>query len=136
MLARINWKPTPREINYFAYTLIAAGVVFGLIAYFATGLKTALVVLSIGAGLGMLSRLIAPIGKGAYILWMAVTFILSLIVSPIVTGIVYYLVLTPMAVFSRISGKDELRLRKPKGAASYFVDADIDSSSESFKRQY
>lgn len=44
-------------------------------------------------------------------LWMKFGFLLGMIVSPIVLGIIFFGLITPFALAMRIYGRDELRLR-------------------------
>ncbi|MBF9020247.1 hypothetical protein HKCCA1058_05990 [Rhodobacterales bacterium HKCCA1058] len=44
--------------------------------------------------------------------WMKLGLLLGIVVSPIVLGIIFFLILTPLAILQRWFGRDELRLRK------------------------
>ena len=52
--------------------------------------------------------------------WMALARWLSLITTPIVLGIIYFLVVMPIGVIKRLFGWDPLRRRAPS-AVSYWV---------------
>lgn len=52
--------------------------------------------------------------------WMGLAHWLSFFTTPIVLGLVYFLVLMPIGVFKRLSGWDPLR-RRAASAASYWV---------------
>jgi hypothetical protein len=54
-------------------------------------------------------------------LWMKLGILLGKVVSPIALGILFYGVLTPMAVAIRLTGKDPLRLKLDPGADSYWI---------------
>ena len=54
-------------------------------------------------------------------LWMKLGILLGKVVSPIALGILFYAVLTPMAVVIRLTGKDPLRLKLDPGADSYWI---------------
>jgi hypothetical protein len=54
-------------------------------------------------------------------LWMRLGILLGKIVSPIALGILFYGVLTPVAVVMRLTGKDPLRLKLDPGAESYWI---------------
>ena len=79
--------------------------------------------------LGILnSKLLTPLNK----LWIKFGMFLGLVVSPIVMGIVFFLVVTPMGLFMRIMGKDLLRLKSKKN--TYWIDRDNIKSS--MKKQF
>ena len=68
--------------------------------------------------LGILnSQLLTPLNK----LWFKFGMFLGLIVSPIVMGIVYFLVVTPIGIFMRLLGKDLLKTSKAKNASTYWI---------------
>ena len=62
--------------------------------------------------------MLAPLNR----LWLRFGLLLHRIVSPLVLGIMFYLVITPMGLMMRALGKDLLRLRFDKAAASYWID--------------
>ena len=74
------------------------------------------------------SKLLTPLNK----LWIKFGMFLGLIVSPIVMGIVFFLVVTPIGFFMRIMGKDLLRLKGKKN--TYWIDRDNIKSS--MKKQF
>lgn len=55
-------------------------------------------------------------------LWFQLSLLLNRIVSPVVMGIVYYVVVTPFGVTMRMTGKDPLRLKPDPAASTYWVE--------------
>ncbi len=128
MLARLNWRPLSGEIRYFANTLAVFAIIFAIILAVSGKLTPALAIAGGGIGLAVLCRFVQPVGRWTYVIWMAVTYVLSLIISPIAIAMIYYIVLTPIAFFARITGKDELNLRRKADQSTHFIDADYDTS--------
>jgi hypothetical protein len=58
----------------------------------------------------------------ANLLWIRLGLLLNKLMNPIVTGLLFLLVFTPMALLLRLLGKDPLRLRFDRGAASYWIE--------------
>jgi hypothetical protein len=52
-------------------------------------------------------RLLLPVNK----LWMRFGFLLSMIISPIVLGLIFFGLFTPYGLVMRLFGRDELRIR-------------------------
>ena len=76
--------------------------------------------------LGILnSKLLTPLNK----LWFKFGILLGSIVSPIVMGIVYFLVVTPIGLFMRLLGKDLLKKDKVKSASTYWTKRDKQKST-------
>lgn len=70
----------------------------------------------------LLLGLIAPqLAHPLNILWMKLAVLLSRVTNPLVTGLLYFLVITPFALVFRLIGRDALRLRKDPSASSYWI---------------
>ena len=68
--------------------------------------------------LGVLnSKLLTPLNK----LWFKFGIFLGSIVSPVVMGMVYFIVVTPVGIFMRLLGKDLLKTSKAKNTSTYWI---------------
>jgi Na+/H+ antiporter NhaD/arsenite permease-like protein len=63
-------------------------------------------------------HVLAPLNKA----WMLLGRLLSRIMAPVVTGLLFYLVFTPAGFFYRLLGKDSLRLKPGKDSRSYWIE--------------
>ena len=77
------------------------------------------------------SNLLLPLNK----LWMQFGLLLGMVVSPIVLGIIFFGLFTPIATLMRFSGRDELRL-KFNQKESNWISRNEPIKSESFKYQF
>jgi hypothetical protein len=136
MLGRINWHPTRREIRYFSVTMLIAFALANLILVLGGKYRVAGWIFGCGLALSIVCYFIPPVGKLVYFVWMAVTYALGRIVSPIITAIIFYLLVTPIGLINRLFGKERLRLKKPKDASTYFVDHTEAQDKESMRRQF
>jgi hypothetical protein len=69
-------------------------------------------------------------------LWYGLGLLLGKIVSPIVLGIIFFILITPISVVTRIFGRDELKMKK-RAVDSYWVDRSPPGPPpDSFKNQY
>lgn len=77
-------------------------------------------------------RVLAPLNKA----WSLLGRGLGKIVSPIAMGIIFFGILTPVAIVTRLFGRDELRLKR-RTNSSYWLDriAPIEAA-QSFKNQF
>ena len=62
-------------------------------------------------------KVLAPFNKA----WLKFGLLLHHIVNPLVMGLLFFAVITPMAVIARTMGKDFLRLRFDRQAKSYWI---------------
>ncbi len=136
MLQRTNWRPDRSTVRYFAITLAVLALLSASLLLWLKGLAAAAWAGSAGIALAAGSYLWFPLGRLVYVIWMAVSYLLGLIVSPIILGIIYYLVLTPLGLYARLRGKDELRVRRQPDCQTYFIDVNDQTEPESFRRQF
>jgi Saxitoxin biosynthesis operon protein SxtJ len=77
--------------------------------------------LAVGAGFLAVAfvapTLLAPFNR----LWLRFGLFLHKIVSPLVLGVMFFLVITPMGVLMRLFGKDPLRLKLDRASESYWI---------------
>ena len=68
--------------------------------------------------------------------WMRLGFLLGVIINPIVLGLIFFLLFTPIALLMRLFGRDELRLRV-KNRSSHWKNRNIRSiGMNTFKQQF
>tara|TARA_B100001093_G_scaffold263694_1_gene252102 strand:+ start:404 stop:805 length:402 start_codon:yes stop_codon:yes gene_type:complete len=101
-----------REINTAFYVLVACTIVF----FLTTLLK---------------AEILLPLNK----LWMSFGLVLGMIVSPIVMGVIFFSIFTPIGILMRLFGRDELLLQY-KTKPSYWTKRNEDIQSNSFRRQF
>ena len=77
------------------------------------------------------SDALLPLNK----LWMRFGLLLGMIVSPIVLGIIFFGLFTPIATLMRLNGRDELRLKFTQ-KKSHWISRKEPIKSESFKHQF
>ena len=69
--------------------------------------------------------------------WMRFGELLNKIVSPVVMGVIYFVIFTPVAIVMRLAGRDALSLRLDKTLPSYWVRRDPPGpADDSFKEPY
>ncbi len=69
-------------------------------------------------------------------LWFSLGMLLGKIVSPIILGIIFFILITPTSLVMRLFGRDELKIKK-RNVESYWIDRQPPGpSSDSFKNQY
>ena len=78
----------------------------------------------------MNSKLLTPLNK----LWFKFGMILGAIVSPVVMGVVFFLVVTPIGLIMKIMGKDLLNKKYDNKKSTYWIKRD--TSIGTMKRQF
>ena len=76
--------------------------------------------------------LLSPLNKAWFMLGLA----LGKVVSPIVLGIIFFGLITPIALIARLIGRDELKLKRPKKSSYWSEPIGSNSDADSFKNQF
>lgn len=113
-------KPDSKELRTFAVTIAIAFIALGGLILWRKG-ETGLISAGIGAAI-LISGLVWPQSLTLpYKGWMALALVLGFIMTHIILGLVYYLVLTPIGLIMRMLGKNPLRARSGPDAPSYWI---------------
>ena len=113
---------------------IVAGI-FGLVLPFAFDLKYPIWPWVIAFVL-IIWAVAAPASlRGVYRGWMRIGLMLNRIVSPIVLGIVFFLVVTPMGLIMRLTGRDPMARKSRDDRATCRVPSE-DRKSEHLEHPY
>ena len=80
--------------------------------WWALGVAAALAITAAAA-----PRVLAPANR----LWHRFGLLINRVVSPLAVALVFYLAVTPIGLFMRALGKDPLRLKRDRHAASYWI---------------
>jgi hypothetical protein len=114
--------------------------VFGLLSVYSANqnaeLLTVYSLLSIGAGFGFVAfaapKLLSPFSKA----WMRLGDLMGKLISPLVLGAIFYMLITPVALVTRLFGRDEMRLKRTK-INTYWIDRDPPGpAGVTFKNQF
>jgi hypothetical protein len=94
-------------------------------AYFATGCILWLIAL-------VMPGILAPLNKAWF--WLGQT--MGKIVSPVVLGIIFFLLITPIAALGRLFGRDELKLKRSPQESYWVERSPPGPDPDSFKNQF
>ena len=75
---------------------------------------------------------LAPLNKA----WLAFGRVLHRLVSPVVLGFLFYVVITPTGLLLRALGKDPLRLSLKPDAATYWIERQPGPKPETMRNQF
>ena len=105
----------------FGFVLAALFAIVGIVPLLRGELPRTwpLVVAMLLLGVSLVApSLLAPL----YRLWRRVGAILQKVMTPIIMGLLYFVVLCPIAVLARLLGRDVLRLKWQPQATTYWVE--------------
>lgn len=126
--------PSVRSFGVLFTAVFAVLAVYGYIKGWGQGAWISLTALGVLTALTTLlfPGLLAPFNRG----WFLLGNLLGKIVSPIVLGLIFFLILSPVGFVTRIFGRDALRLKR-QGVSSYWIDRTPPGPApDSFKNQF
>lgn len=126
--------PSNRTFGLLFIGVFAVLAAYGLWSDWSTGLIQAFSIISASIALVTLlaPKLLTPFNKA----WYQLGLLLGKVVSPIVLGVLFFIVITPVAIAMRLAGRDALKLRK-QNVDSHWIDRKPPGPEpESFKEQF
>lgn len=138
----MNWadlplKPTPRALRQFAAAWLLFFLTAGAYRYLARGQHT------VGLVLGLLAVVVGVTGliKPAAVRWLfvaatVVAFPIGWVISQIMMAVMFYAVITPLALVFRLRGRDLLARKPAPDRASFWVPKQTPEDMRAYFRQY
>ena len=121
-------KTGERELRKFGLTV---GGVFALLGcWFWWRGKTHFPYFLVPGVLLLLGALVPRALKFIYIGWMSLAFILGFAVSTTLLTLLFYLIVTPIGLISRLAGRDFLNRKFDRNTATYWIKRDRSSSGQ------
>jgi hypothetical protein len=132
----VEWHPDRAELRRFARAMLIGffiiGVIFGIRQH-QVGQAT-LVLWTVGATLAV-AALIPGLGRFAYLAVHVPTSLLGYVISHVILVVLYTALFTPLGLLLRITGKDLLRLKEPRGS-TVWAPRTRARGAESYYRQF
>lgn len=145
-LVEINFNPDDKTLRQFgAIAFVGFGLLAALAYYeklvFAFGLGNArMTVVTVFLALGciaLLFSLIAPkANRALYVGLTLLAFPIGFVLSYVIMGTLYFLVIGPVAILFRIFGRDSMHRGYDPNAATYWQPASPPRDKESYFHQY
>lgn len=129
-------NPSARLLRQFAGLWIA--VFCGLAAWHGlvhAETRVALVLAAIALTVGSLGLVWPSLIRPVFVAWLILAFPIGWMVSRVVLVVLFALI-TPVAVFFRLRGHDELKLRRRTDAATYWTPKVSSGNIRSYLRQF
>jgi len=128
-------KSSPKELREFG---VLVGTVLGVLGAFLwwRGKPVFLPFLAAGFLLVIAGVTVPKILKPLQKIWMGLALVLGSVMTRVILTAVFCLVLTPIGILIRLSGKDLLNLKREGGSASYWKRREKKDSRENYEKQF
>jgi hypothetical protein len=133
----IKWHPSRGELRTFTLVWFPAFcAVVAWILWSRVGRTPAIAVLATGAALVAVGLVVPAVMRGVFVGLSVVTFPIGFVISHVVLAVVYFVVLTPIALIARAFGHDPRRRRATSRAASYWIDRPAPRDKADYFKQF
>jgi hypothetical protein len=134
-ISELLLKPTPRVLRQFAgaWLLVFLALAFkrGLLHTTNTGIVLALI-----SSIGVIGLVLPRALRWLFVTASIIAFPIGWMVTQLVLALMFFLVLTPVALFFRLRGRDVLQLRHQPGKSSYWVAREQQPPPEKYLKQF
>lgn len=120
--SELNTKPDFTDRWKFGVIFLVGMTALGAIQRFWLHHDTLATGLFIAAGAVFVLSFVPPIGRLLYIAWMAFGITIGLVTSPIIMFVLYLLLIVPVGLFFKITGRDLMRRKLDAKSDSYWED--------------
>jgi len=133
----IQFQPTKKVLRQFAVAWLVFLLAWAAHQWLARGhQQTALVLGVLAVVVGGLGLLVPATIRWIYIGCMIVAFPVGWVVSLVMLAVMFYGVITPMALFFRVRGRDLLHRAPPTEQASFWTAKSLPLDVRRYFRQY
>jgi hypothetical protein len=136
-IASVQQEPSSRDLTILALIFLVIPGVIGAYSVFVKGSSNGYVWIIAGAILS-LARLIPSLFKGIYRLWVGMSVVIGFFISRILLTVIFFLVITPLALVMRIVGRDPMERKWDSQAPTYWnkKEQEQDTSIERYEKQF
>jgi hypothetical protein len=120
-LLELNRDPSPRDLKWFGVVMLAFGGLVGALLQWRFAAATAATwVWGSAAALCAVYYAVAALRRPIFVGWMTLTYPIGWLLSHLMMGVVFYLVVTPIGLVLRLMGRDALDRKVDKGVETYW----------------
>lgn len=136
-MIEINKNPSAGDLKWFglifAFFFALIGTVIG---WRFDNWNITIVLAIIGGAVGLVYYVVPPLKKPIYVGWLYVTYPIGFVVSHLILGGTYYLVLTPIGLIMRVVGRDPMQRELDSEASTYWEPRKPITDSNRYFKQY
>ena len=136
-LLEVYRNPSRRELSWFGLLLfVFFGLVGGLVLWRSGSLTVSATIWSVGGILALVYYAVRPLRLAMFRGWMFAAYPIGFVISHLILGIVFFLVITPIGLVMRLVGRDPMTRKFDRSADSYWTRRNPESRAERYFRQF
>jgi len=133
----IPFRPTAKALRQFAAAWLIFFLAFGAYQYLVRRHPAVgLVLISLALVIGLLGLVRPAAVRWLFVGWMVVAFPIGWVISLVMLLVMFYGLITPVAVFFRLRGRDLLQRKPTSSGPTYWLPKPTPQDVRSYFRQY
>jgi chromate transport protein ChrA len=137
-LVEVNWNPDRKQLRLFGVGALVILTIVAMLLYWLKGLPTtrAFTLSTAGLAIFLVSLASSRLTRMIYVALTAVTLPIGIVISLVLMATFYYVILTPVGLFFRLIGRDSLRRKFDRSAATYWIPRRAPDTSDRYFHQF
>mgnify|MGYP001167646568 FL=1 len=136
-IIEIKTNPTRRDLRWFGVLLPFFFAIVGALVWQRTGVVSLAAVLwAVGGAISTSFALWPASRRRIYVGWMYGVYPIGWLVSHLLLGVVYFIIITPIGFGLRFLRRDPLQRRFDRGIKTYWIQHDPPGRVERYFRQF
>jgi len=133
----IPHNPSAKTLRQFAAAWLVFFLAFGAHQYFGKDhQRTGIVLGTLAVIIGLLGLIKPAVVRWIFVGWMVLAFPVGWLISQVMLLLMFYLLVTPVALFFRLRGRDLLARKPASDRQSFWVAKQTPTDPRSYFRQY
>lgn len=146
MLVQLNLKPATKQLRQFGFVALVAFGVIGAVVIWRGGLfgldfgeaayRVAYVFWAVGIASAIFSLVLPNANRALFVALIVLTYPIGVVVSHLVLALLFFGILTPVALLFRVIGRDPLARIFEPDRKSYWSDVPEVTETKDYFRQF
>ncbi len=133
----LNKNPSKKELAWFGLMFLAFfGLIGGLVWWRFEDETTATTLWGVAAAIVAVYYAVPSLRRTLYLGWLYAAFPIGWVISHVVMGAIYYLVITPIALIFKVIRRDALERRIDRNAKTYWVEHRTGGDPQRYFKQF
>lgn len=133
----LNLNPSKRELKIFSLAAcVFLAIVAGLVWRKSGSTTAAAVLVGLGVVIAALGLTVPRTLRPVFIALMVINYPIGWVVTHIVMAVIFYLVVTPLAVIMKLAGRDPMERRFDPSAKTYWKERPTETDPSRYFRQF
>ena len=136
-MIEIQWQPDRKFLNQFGALFIVFFGIVGSLQMFRHGRsEVAMIIWGTSSAIACIGFVFPKFMRAVYLTWMCAIFPFAWVVTQVIFGFTFYIVMTPIGVMMRRFGYDPVKRQFDANADSYWIKREPNKDTKRYFKQF